>query len=170
LIVSEIPAINARTLNDLYFENITNDTTFFESNYSTLMNIANQCPYSGGLAVYQARNKLVEYNDTLTFYDDAICLQDGIFRLSTSNNILPIVAIAPNPATTQFKISIISSDHLAGNIALMNTLGETVLTTTFDSDAKNNTIDVDRLASGIYLAKLTSQSGFVLVKKLIIVR
>jgi hypothetical protein len=170
LIVSEIPAINSRTMNDLYFENITNDTTFFESNYSTLMNIANQCPYSGGLAVYQARIKLIEYNDTLTFNDDAICLQEGIFRLSTNKNILPIIAIAPNPATTQFKISFISNDHLAGSIALMNALGKTVLTTTFDSDAKSNTINVDKLASGVYLAKLMSQSGFVLIKKLIIVR
>ena len=65
-----------------------------------MFNIAQQCPYAGGPAVYIARGLLRVVNDSIEYFDDVVCLQYGIFR--TANISVqsgePTIKLIPNPA------------------------------------------------------------------------
>ena len=47
------------------------------NNYQQILSIAEQCPYSGGVAVYIARSLIALFNDSIIYDDENNCLQQG---------------------------------------------------------------------------------------------
>ncbi|MBK9048665.1 MAG: hypothetical protein IPL74_18955 [Bacteroidetes bacterium] len=59
--------------------------------------MANFCPYSGGKAVFRARNLIWMLDETLTFNDEAACQAIGIYKQSqNSTNLVKIPILFPS--------------------------------------------------------------------------
>jgi hypothetical protein len=85
-----------------------------------------QCPYAGGKAVYQARAILSMVNDTIEYFDDAVCLQSGISRQQKdekiSEVILPEIIIMPIPAKDYIEVRIHGNAEGLCHISILNML------------------------------------------------
>ena len=75
------------------------------------------------------------------------------------------VVIAPNPASERITISV-ENDEI-NTISVIDIKGSAILKETSISSSKKS-VDVSTLSQGIYLIKITSTTGKVLVKKLVI--
>jgi len=115
---------------------------------------------SGGPAVYKARAMLALFNDTIVFYDDSLCTEQGYaYRLSqdpadsTVENEKCIVY--PNPSKSAFTVftGTQSIDEIKV-LTVYNTLGQAILS----QSATGNRIVVDfqakALAQGIYTLQI----------------
>lgn len=130
-----------------------------------------QCPYSGGIAVYQARNFVELFNDTIQYDDDAVCLQSGIFREAQNekNELLPNdIKIIPNPANEN--VTIVLSETMSGicYLKFIDTFGKEVLTEKLDCKIKSKTISTKQLSNGIYYIQIKTEQLNVTQKLIVI--
>ena len=126
----------------------------------SMFNIAQQCPYAGGCVVYKARDFLRRLNDSLVYYDDAVCLQYGIFR--TANISVesgePTIKLVPNPAANTLDVMVSPSIDESCTITISNMLGEVIYKSTGENTIKLKTIDVSTLAQGLYVVSIRSNT------------
>ncbi len=170
----ELPESNRVAMNDYYANYYEAEIDTIEDAFNTAFAIANQCPYAGGEAVYQARAYIHAINDSIEFDDDALCLLNGIFRTAgrpaLAQKTNQEVLIKPNPAIDLVNISLLNKEEGICSITFMNELGIEVLHQKMNCKDAQINIDVKNLASGIYYIRLTNQSDWNFVKKLIIAR
>jgi hypothetical protein len=105
--------------------------------------------------------------------ESPLCLLSGIFRVSKNietPKIIQQVIIRPNPANDLVNISLLNKEEGICSITIMNGLGTEVLHQKMNCKDAQINIDVKTLASGIYYIRLTNQSDWNFVKKLIIPR
>ena len=132
--------------------------------------IANQCPYSGGNAVYIARNYIAMLGDTIIYDDAYVCLQLGIYRQAT-NYELPIeVYLKPNPADEYVEIFITNNSGTKCSITINDAFGKLQIITQIDCTQKALRIDTKFLASGFYTVAFVSERLVLNTNKLIIAR
>ncbi len=137
-------------------------------------NIASLCPVAGGPAVYKARAMLTLFNDTLVFYDDSLCSEQGYaYRMaqqhSDSTETLEECIVYPNPSKSVFMVYTGSKgiDEIK-ELILFNSLGQIVLRkrdsgNQFLLDFMNN-----ELAQGIYTLQISFPfNGRIEYKKLV---
>lgn len=180
---NEIAAANAQVLStDLPMENEsvvidkillyeeTGETAIIE-NYSTLLAIAQQCPYSGGNAVFTARGMLDMIDPNLSYDDDGVCLQQGIYRLAgkEKETILPDVQLIPNPANETVKIVLHNAKEGICTVRLHNFVGEVVYDNSFNCIDSEHAINIAHFASGLYNATVQVQDKVYKNLKLVIV-
>lgn len=145
--------------------------------YNTILEIAVQCPYSGGHAVYEARvilellneslNNIVEYND------DSVCIQHGIYRQAQYNSSeLPLqeILIKPNPANDMTDIVLMGDYTGICKINIENMFGQLVYTHDFNCNEKRNRINTSTFVSGMYIVSVYINNNVLKTNKLIIAR
>ena len=123
--------------------------------------IAQQCPFAGGGVVYKARDFLRRVNDSLVYYDDAVCLQNGIFReaFNTDQGSEVInLKLIPNPASSTVDIIVYPIIEEPCRITISNTMGEVVYSATGDNSVKLKTVDISKFTNGIYVVSVRSNS------------
>ena len=169
---SEVYEQNESIANDIYYRTVSRGKANFSVDDKTnIIAIADQCPYSGGPAVYRARvmRKLFESKR----YDDiGACSQLGIaWRKAQEDreNRIFLKAV-PNPAQlfTIVRYSLRSSDD-RGSLIVCNAYGSVLLKQNIISnqgEVKINTQDWD---SGIYSLSLISSTGQMANFKLVII-
>nr|MBK9650394.1 T9SS type A sorting domain-containing protein [Bacteroidota bacterium] len=132
--------------------------------------IAQQCPLAGGQAVYIARNLLRLVNDSIEYFDDAVCLQMGIFRMGKYNELLRTgISIVPNPAKNLVTIRVLNSVSGLCKISIGDALGKIQMRTKLDCKENTKTIDVSQLSNGIYTIKVQTDVNSI-EEKLIILK
>ena len=71
------------------------------------ISIAQQCPSSGGEAVFRARNIIRKVNDSIIYDDAGVCAQMGIYRkkqnIVDESDLVSYILI-PNPAQHQTQL------------------------------------------------------------------
>ena len=107
-----LPQINQKIMTELLRKVEKQGEDSLQTDMNTLLTIAMQCPYSGGVSVYQARNMLALFNDSLEYDDKYACLQEGIYRMAqTANGFANYTAIdfdlVPNPADGKTEVRIL---------------------------------------------------------------
>ena len=139
------------------------------SRYLDAWALAQQCPYSGGAAVYQARNFIAYFNDSVVYNDVASCLQQGIYRKGEAAKNYEAIEfeLMPNPATNSVDVIILSPVSTLKKIALRTMLGQTINQWKMD-DAKRYTIYINNYLPGIYIVEITDNVGNNEKRKLII--
>ena len=149
---------NSTLMNELFIQLEEANYTNINELYAQLMNIAEQCPYYGGEAVYRARAALELVNDSLTYNDDVNCLQFGIYRnAETINNNLNII-VKPNPANDNIFVSVSCKDVELFNAELRNAIGQVVYTGMLNCN-KENRIKIQQLKQGIYSLIIKTREG-----------
>ena len=87
--------------------------------------IAQQCPFAGGGVVYKARDFLRRVNDSLEYYDDAVCVQYGIFRVATTTGQVSEdinIKLIPNPASSIVDVIVYPAFDELCSISIFNSM------------------------------------------------
>jgi hypothetical protein len=126
---------------------------------------AQQCPYAGGPAVYQAR-ALLDMLDTLILYDDvAVCQEAGIYRLGKTESSLrnrQNVQVYPNPATDEVFIRVEGVKEEKINLAIFDAQGRLCLSEQNSKPATgavwSQRINVIGLKDGYYIIQVNTDT------------
>jgi len=168
----DIPEAAAKTINAIYLntENCFGEQIKICNNdLITLRDIATQCPYQYGNAVFQAR-MLLSFIDTTEYYNE--CENYNIIN----NNQKTIhkdnieekskVLVYPNPANDE--LTVLNTSEGVGIIEIYNLIGEKILS----KELKNysSIISIKDLKAGTYLYKIIVNNEFVKADKLIVIK
>ncbi|HRF16397.1 MAG TPA: T9SS type A sorting domain-containing protein, partial [Bacteroidia bacterium] len=173
---AEIPELNTAVINDIEIEyqESGDDATVIANNFTTLLNIAQQCPYSGGHAVMRARVLLSMLTDSIAYDDDGNCLQSGIYRKSKDAaaevKTTEGIQIIPNPANDKIEIKLNGINDGICRVQIKNMLNEIVYDDVFDSKKQKHTISVSNLSQGVYSLSVNAVGKKSIINKLIIAR
>jgi hypothetical protein len=136
---------------------------------SRLTEIANECPYTHGPAVYEARGILANVTGQVSFVNPCESPEPtaSAERLMSQNNAKGLnylsggTNVYPNPASKVLNISI-TENNKGTSVSVKNQLGQVVLTETLNE--VNNVLNVEKLENGIYIVELNFNSGKQIVK------
>ena len=157
---AEIPELNTAVINDIEIEyqESGDDATVIANNFTTLLNIAQQCPYSGGHAVMRARVLLSMLTDSIAYDDDGNCLQSGIYRKSKDAaaevKTTEGIQIIPNPANDKIEIKLNGINDGICRVQIKNMLNEIV----FDDVWFEEEYKAIRNIGGVFV--LVERTGF----------
>ncbi|MBL0054536.1 MAG: hypothetical protein IPP29_25170 [Bacteroidetes bacterium] len=165
---NEIPEINQRFINDveLNYRDVGKD--YIKNNFNDLLALAQQCPYSGGEAVIRARIFLRQITDTIEYEDQAVCLQNGIFRQSNLSNEKVEAAnkliLIPNPANEY--IALRGLDRLIDcySIQLYDSYMQNIKNIKFNFRDGQYIISIQNLPSGVYFIKANCNTDISFLK------
>lgn len=158
---------NQKTYNAIYYSYALSHT-LTSANKSTLQNLAQLCPFTDGLSVYQAR-ALLSYFDS-TEYRNPCEYTAGSgsgsrlsnFAKTTSGFVLE-TKVYPNPANNEI---VVASELEDCTFYLYDLLGRSVIIEKITGKIK---VDVSTLNTGTYLYKIINTNGEIIkADKLII--
>jgi hypothetical protein len=148
--------VNERTINEIYLLTVgQNKPTEVNQFAGAILNVASQCPLSGGPAIYRARS-LYFLIDPFMSYDDANnCLQQGyLYRKGISARAKSY--LYPNPASTEINIIYSISDDAIINI--LNSMGQVVYSLKLNNETYQTTIDISHYSNGLYSYQIINKN------------
>ena len=169
-----VAATNEKTINNAVLSSII-DPSFLQKVkvLSRIYNIANQCPASGGLAVYKARS-LFDYitpgiQNEYTETDN--CYQPSENRISLFEDSINIqentsIEIYPNPNTGTFTV-LIEEGIDNGVLTITNMLGERILNYNINTDMKQLDLNINQ-NPGLYFVTIENNGEIIKNIKLIV--
>ncbi|MBL7928627.1 MAG: hypothetical protein JNL47_03995 [Bacteroidia bacterium] len=121
------PVQNQKLINALVMAYLKGGKDSISLNEDLLLAIAQQFPYKGGRAVYEARAMLKLFNDTIHYNDTQECLMQGIYRFSNSTAEeakMATIDIIPNPAREKAIIKLNGLTEGICHVEIHNMLNE----------------------------------------------
>jgi Secretion system C-terminal sorting domain len=169
---------NIKQLNSLYINYLrTNgeDSLFSEQNRIALKAIADDCPYTAGVAVYLARGIFARINPNLHWHNYAQCTQfvglnktgenplQQELNMTRKNVNTPavnayVISAYPNPASSEVTLSSVHQIPSGSVITIFNAEGRLLKRIEIPSLASEIKLDVSTLTSGFYTFKLSAQN------------
>ncbi|HMY14552.1 MAG TPA: T9SS type A sorting domain-containing protein, partial [Bacteroidia bacterium] len=171
---NEIPEYNLKQVNDIniiYEQTNSNDSII--QFYGTLLNIAEQCPQSGGMAVYVARSLVALFGDTIFYNDENVCFQQGYYRIANetkSNKTEKEVDLKPNPANNYADVILNKSFEGICRIKITDMYSKIIFEQSFDCHEKQFRINTTDVLNGMYNVQITINDNTQAIVKLIIVK
>ena len=142
---------------------------------SSLENIALECPYEAGPAVYEARNLLMRYTGK-SYYNSCEGYTSTVASAKTSKRIKfndedetkveESISIYPNPVKDELNINIQLQEDEVAEWTLQNIKGQLIQSGSLKS--KNNPIDLSHLSQGIYFIQIKMNNQLIKTDKLIV--
>ncbi len=166
--------INEREVNSIYLATIAKGIyTYSPSQIIALTAIANQCPLSGGKAVFQARSLLTLTGQIIRYNDREICGAAGI--LIRQQQVSQIKSesgfkLYPNPANERVTIEYQFQDKGNYRLHLFNTLGKKEGEVSLDGLNGSTSFGTSHLPPGLYYYRVLSQSTNYNSGKFLIIR
>jgi len=161
---------NRKWVNELHLRTIAQgNVTFTNSQKQQLFDLANQCPFAGGDAVFIARTlyNLIDHN--AYFNDEEICANLVAFKKEqkVKKTVADLsVSISPNPASEIVDITIKNSlEDLI--ITIYNTAGQLLGSASINNYVELNVSD---FPNGVYLVKFSNGADILHQQRLIISR
>lgn len=182
IVSNEIPEINYKDVNEIYLNSVgAGNYNLNPSQIASLIPIAQQCPYSGGPAVYSARILLKLANIKLDYDDYIVCWSQGIYRKANPEQSKVErtsaisgtfkLSLAPNPASTELNIYYTGLNSNKATLEIVNLTGELVLKSIELPSVKTAIlVNTSDLANGVYLVKVFENSQCLNQSKLVIVK
>ena len=169
--VSEQMMQNEKELNDIYYSSIVNGNSNLSSvKITSLLDIANQCPIQGGMAVYKARGLYALFDPTVEWNDDITCMQNGVLLRRKPTNSLPEIGLFPNPTTGRLTVVYSLEEYEKGLLEVIDIAGKTVSQRTVTNKSSTIEMNCSFLQNGIYFVKLSSDGKMLFVGKLNIIK
>lgn len=170
---TQIPDENEKFINNIEIVFQRNGISPLLQYYEDILAIAQQCPYSGGAAVYRARAFIQLFNENEEYDDEANCLQQGIYKqgqnegdMQTQNDIL----IKPNPANDIADIILRGNFEGICKIIIEDVTGRLIYNGIFECDEKQKVVNTRAFVSGVYHVKVFINDNFIKTAKLVIAR
>ena len=152
----------------------SNGVSSITANYSTILAIAQQCPYAGGPAVYQARALIELVDETVNYDDDAVCLQSGIYRIMLTdvagNPQMFDFKLIPNPASQQVTVELNFTNDDAVHFEIRNVLGAKIQDMVIDKGVKSLVFSVNHFEKGVYFVRVRKDGLTMNTKRLVIIK
>lgn len=148
----------------------------------TLLNLAWQCPYLGGDAVYAARAICTQFADSLFFDDLLLCQPDTghserMMRVnqpqdsSTTQTILNEFAVVyPNPAKSLINLACQVKATGTLYFGLLDELGRPLLNSNLSSTQTSAQYSTENLSSGLYYWRLKDSARTIKTGKVVIIK
>jgi hypothetical protein len=169
IIDSEVAAANEKLLNTIYYATIGLGIFDFDSTQrETVEMLANDCPASGGDAIYKARAlQAVLQGDTL-YNDTLICALQGIawrkpYPKEVHSSSLVHPTVSPNPADRELYIHWGTGLADKSKCEVFDMTGKKMSTVEIEKGAKSIILDTRMFPSGIYYYEIAHQKGKFLV-------
>jgi len=143
------------------------------TDFATLLSIAQQCPQSGGVAVYQARSLVALFDDTIVYDDDNVCLQQGYYRIANetkSINTEKEADLIPNPANNYADVILNKSIEGICRIKITDMYSKIIFEQSFDCHEKQFRINTTDVLNGMYNVQITINDNAQTIVKLIIAK
>ncbi|MBL7921160.1 MAG: T9SS type A sorting domain-containing protein [Bacteroidia bacterium] len=148
------------------------NATFSVADSSVLLNLCNQCPYTDGGVVYQARALFNIMNNSFSRFNDNCNLSfgsrlfDNIVKDDIDVNVLIKTKLYPNPNNGEFTVEVNKQTEGTIEEITIYDLGGKILYTNLEngSSIKVNT----KLLKGSYLVKVRLSNNSVDVHRIII--
>ncbi|MBK7968874.1 MAG: T9SS type A sorting domain-containing protein [Bacteroidetes bacterium] len=129
---------------------------YWRNHYNELLQLANLCPYSGGKAVFRARNLIWKLDEALSFDDEAVCQAIGIYKESASSvmmNKYPSFSLQPNPAKEKVSILFSETQSNSSQITIKDIIGRIILNQVINNSSLSLEINTSHFDQGIYLVE-----------------
>ncbi|MBX7242208.1 MAG: DUF11 domain-containing protein [Bacteroidia bacterium] len=164
---TELYEINHQTLHQIYLETYGKGIySFSETQMNTLYDIAQQCPHTGGKAVFWARSLYADAGGKSMYDDTGSCLSVGVnYRQGQAIQNIPSgqIKLYPNPAKNT--ITIESGYQGEAKLLLYNNFGQEVYNAEF---TMNESVYLGNLGTGIYFYQILKNSAYLQGGKLLI--
>ncbi|MBK8845809.1 MAG: T9SS type A sorting domain-containing protein [Bacteroidetes bacterium] len=167
---TEVPETNEKYINEIHVLYNDQGLDGIKTHYNDILAIAQQCPYSGGNAVYIARNYIALLGDTIVYDDAAICLLQGIFRNASTNTNAIEIYLKPNPANDYVELFIANNTGTNCSVSISDAIGKEHLSIKVDCKLKAVKINTQKLAIGLYTVSFSAEGLVLKTQKLIIER
>ena len=136
-----------------------------------LLSIAEQCPLSGGKAVYRARAMYAMIDPDKTYDDEMICLSQGIlYRQQKPEIAQASFRMFPNPAFAQITVNYQIAEDQRAYLLIRNSLGQALQEFTLDGKKREINFNIQALMNGIYTVQLILEGQVSHQGKLVILR
>ncbi|MBL0125893.1 MAG: hypothetical protein IPP83_00235 [Flavobacteriales bacterium] len=160
---------NQKAVNETHLATIGKDVDeFTTAQAEALYEIANQCPMTGGNAVFKARAMYQLIDGSVEFDDVMLCLQEGFVIKSVLVHGAIAASVLPNPADDRATLVLEQPLEEPGTFMLYNAQGSMVMSRVVPKDARRLEFGTTELAPGLYHFTLRSTTGAVASGKLAI--
>lgn len=129
--------------------------SYIKNQIHALDSIIEQCPFTGGPAVYKARFLYSLIDPNIVWGVDNICILSGISpRLADPYKTEKIISVYPNPANDKINITCFIGNDVKAKLQLYNSLGKLILDKELDNMQNEQLISLEKISSGIYLCTI----------------
>ncbi len=153
------------------FALIANGKDSLVNYYNQILEIAIQCPYVGGPAVFRARSLVGLFNDSISYEED--CSGNSLARGQNpelKSGLNSNVTIRPNPANDKLVVTLNQKYSGICKIEIINSLGSIALSEQHTCKEKNIDLNIINLKQGVYSVKILLGENIIHVAKLVISR
>jgi hypothetical protein len=164
---------NFKTVIQIYLENMYKDSIGdLLNDENIILSIANQCPLSGGDAVFMARFLYEYIQPNVNYNDDYICnvvsneRRENKSKQVSKVQLMDKTTLLPNPSTGQ--INIFNSSSEIGQIKITEISGKVIMLKDFNDGQHFVSLDCSMLTKGIYFVEITSQKATTETIKLVL--
>ena len=161
---------NAKEANTVFLQYLQKGMTNLDSvQKTTLENIANQCPFSGGNAVFKARALLAAESGNLEVYDDNVnCNSQALAQPPSFDQASQAtglnIRVFPNPARESVTVQWPKALENEGLLELYDTFGKKLKTVPLKEGTYNHSLQLHGLTTGIYLLRVKLKDQETTVK------
>ncbi|MBK8846938.1 MAG: T9SS type A sorting domain-containing protein [Bacteroidetes bacterium] len=122
------------------------------SEKAILENIAWQCAFKGGKAVFQARAIVWSYNASTIFNDDVLCNDGQYFRQISNEEFIEELALSlsPNPSSESITIFYNSPNLVNPQFEFFDCFGKKVMSGSLELNTFRKQVDISYLNNGVY--------------------
>jgi hypothetical protein len=168
---SKLIEANEKQVNEIYLGTVAKSIDgFTPEQATTLFAIANQCPLTGGNAVYRARALYALIDDEQDYDDPALCLQHGLIYRNMQQLGGHTITVVPNPATDQASLVLDEAWDAPGVLVVYDAMGAEVMRAEVPAYTPRWEFSTAALAPAMYHYRVRGPSGKVFDGKLSIIR
>ncbi len=170
--LDELPLLNEDVMNEVEIAYEEGGIEGILSYREQISEIAFQCPYQGGPAVYRARYFLSLFNDSIEYDDAATCLSQGLSRQHAIYDIVnpPVLVVQPNPANNEIEVHVEGLDNSFYQLKTISQEGRILKGIKLQQQSSANRISTLDLAPGVYYLEAIIDQKNICRSKLVIVR
>jgi hypothetical protein len=141
---------------------VAKDVEAFTSDQAALLlSVADQCPLTGGNAVFRARALYSLIDDTREYDDMLLCLAQGLLTKRFADSAPMLCHVVPNPADDQATLVLPAPLVESARLLLTNAMGAEVMRLQVPADQSRFSFSTRGLVPGIYHYTVLNPMGVI---------
>ncbi len=169
---SNILESNRKSLNEVILKKLQHpDHIYDQHDLNVVHDIAIQCPYQGGDAVYEARAWYNLATNRNNHYPN-ICPVNNIEEQATPVNREEQIyfKLYPNPSDGHFQVTYDLNTKENVRLEFYTLQGQMILSQVLGANMSNSEIDLSQMESGVYLYKLQDENHVYYTGRVVIIK